>query len=309
MLRPDFSHLSHAGRLVLLLFIFLACMLFSSLLAYAAAAIIWGAGAVDLLMTGNYLSGADTIAALKFMQAINHAGTFLFSGLIYLLLMNRRWFSGLNYGPATGWAGWGAMILLVVVSAPWITWLYEWNRSLTLGPFDSVETWLKQTEARAEDILRVFLHDASFGGILANVFIVCVLPAVGEELLFRGVVQRIFRDWTGNPHLGIIITSVVFSALHLQFFGFFPRLALGILFGYLYHYSGNLWLPITAHFANNGLALLAAMLYEKGLTETRPETFGGTAHPWANIASLLLTLALLYWFYTRSRQNAQPGLE
>lgn len=303
MLRPDFSYLGHRGRFLFLLIIFAACMLFSSLLAYGTAVFIWGRGAVDLLLAGNEPSGEVTATALKLMQAINHAGTFLFSGLIYLLLVHPKELKELNRGKM-GLAVWGAAVLLVVVSAPWITWLYEWNRAISLSPFDSVETWLKQAEERAENLMGVFLRDSSAGGILSNIFIVCVLPAIGEELLFRGVFQKIFRDWTGNAHLSIFITSVLFSALHLQFFGFFPRLALGMLFGYLYHFSGNLWLPVAAHFANNSLALLAASLYEKGMTGTRPETFGGTDLPLVNIASFVLTLALLYWYYLKSMQKA-----
>ena len=90
---------------------------------------------------------------------------------------------------------------------------------------------------------------------------VAMIPAIGEELLFRGVLQKQLIKGLGNAHVAIILTAVIFSAFHLQFLGFFSRALLGMLFGYLYYWSKNMWYPILTHFTNNGLALLLAIIY------------------------------------------------
>src|SRR5207344_1198984 len=93
-----------------------------------------------------------------------------------------------------------------------------------------------------------------------NLFIIAFLPALGEELFFRGMMQKLFSQLTKNNHLAIIITSIIFSAIHLQFYGFLPRMVLGIFLGYLLVWSGSLWLPILAHFVNNASAVLFTFL-------------------------------------------------
>src|SRR5690606_9164914 len=98
--------------------------------------------------------------------------------------------------------------------------------------------------------------------VLAFVVVV-VLPAIGEEIVFRGMIQNDFYRATRNAHLSIWITAILFSAIHLQFYGFFPRMFLGALFGYLYFWSGNLWMPVLAHFVNNGFTLISLYLYDK----------------------------------------------
>ena len=91
--------------------------------------------------------------------------------------------------------------------------------------------------------------------------LIAILPALGEELFFRGIVQRIFISWTKNPLLGIIIGAFLFSFMHLQFYGFIPRFYLGIIFGLIYFWSGSIWLPILAHFLNNAAAVIILFIY------------------------------------------------
>ena len=87
-------------------------------------------------------------------------------------------------------------------------------------------------------------------------FLIALIPAIGEELLFRGVLQQLFTKWTGEAHLAIFISAFLFSAIHLQFFGFLPRFVLGLVLGYMFYWSKNLWLPILAHFTNNAFAII-----------------------------------------------------
>ena len=133
---------------------------------------------------------------------------------------------------------------------------------------------------------------------------IAIIPAIGEELLFRGVIQRLFINWTKNAHWGILITSILFSALHMQFFGFFPRMMLGILFGYLFLWSGSLWLPILCHFINNGSAVVYVYLEQRGLMGFSSDTLG------AENQDMLITIAcsiaisgLLYLIYKKGKER------
>jgi membrane protease YdiL (CAAX protease family) len=137
------------------------------------------------------------------------------------------------------------------------------------------------------------------GGLLVGMFVIAVLPAVGEELVFRGIVQRRLYTLVRNPHVAIWTAALAFSAIHVQFFGFFPRLLLGALFGYLYYWSGNLWYPIFAHFVNNGFTLLMLYLHQQGSVEMDIESIETVSWSVALI-SLVSSGALLYFF----RQHA-----
>jgi uncharacterized protein len=126
--------------------------------------------------------------------------------------------------------------------------------------------------------------------------VIGVLPAIGEEIVFRGIIQNQLFRATHNKHVAIWIAAILFSAIHFQFFGFVPRMLLGALFGYLYYWSGNLWMSVIAHFANNGFSVLAMYFYQKGAigfdvedTESVPAHFV--------IFSALLTAGLLFYFY------------
>jgi hypothetical protein len=90
---------------------------------------------------------------------------------------------------------------------------------------------------------------------LLNLFICAALPAIGEEFFFRGTLQQLFNQWFKNKHVAIIVTAFLFSAIHLQFYGFIPRFLLGLYLGYLFVWTGSLWAPIFAHFLHNGISV------------------------------------------------------
>jgi membrane protease YdiL (CAAX protease family) len=112
-------------------------------------------------------------------------------------------------------------------------------------------------ENSAMGMLRSLLVMKGPEELLFNLLVVAALPAVGEELLFRGLVQRSVERWSGRSHLAVWITAVVFSAVHMQFEGFLPRLLLGAALGYLFLWTRNLWAPIVAHFVFNGAQVVA----------------------------------------------------
>ena len=148
-------------------------------------------------------------------------------------------------------------IAIMLIANPFVAYLMQWNQALNLPDFlEAVQRWMEASEQQAMQLTEAFLAMNSIGDFLINLFLIALIPAIGEELLFRGVLQQLFAKWTGNIHLAIFISAFLFSAIHLQFFGFFPRFVLGIVLGYMFYWSKNLWLPILAHFTNNALAII-----------------------------------------------------
>ena len=145
----------------------------------------------------------------------------------------------------------------MIAAIPTINFLSEINSKVVLPDFlSSVEEWMKKSEFNAQKITQAFLEVKTITGLFVNLFVIAIIPAVGEELLFRGVFQQIFVNMTKNVHWGIIITAILFSAMHLQFYGFFPRMLMGVFLGYLLIWSKTIWLPIIAHFINNSFAVI-----------------------------------------------------
>ena len=131
---------------------------------------------------------------------------------------------------------------------------------------------------------------------IINLFIMAILPAIGEEMLFRGIIQRYFINIIKNYHIAVWITAVIFSLFHLQFYGFIPRLVLGALLGYMMVWSGNLWVPITAHFFNNAFGVTVYFLFPTSATNNKIDDFGATHETriFAIISFAILILLLCF---------------
>jgi len=137
--------------------------------------------------------------------------------------------------------------------------LHEWNQSLHLPEsFSAWEQDLRAAERQTEQIIAAFLSAPGAQAYLFNVLILVALPALGEELIFRGIVQRIFIRWIASPHVAIWISGALFSAIHMQWLGFFPRWLLGVELGYLAWLTGSLWPAVLSHATHNGLSLILA---------------------------------------------------
>jgi len=148
------------------------------------------------------------------------------------------------------------VLLIMVISMPLMEWIALLNQKMVLPDFlRPVELWMKRKEQEAMGMTISLLTMKTIWDFLLNVFMIALLPAVAEELMFRGGVQRTFTRMFGNPHAAIWISAAIFSAIHMQFYGFIPRLLLGAGFGYIYLWSGNLWYAMLAHFLNNVYAV------------------------------------------------------
>jgi uncharacterized protein len=153
---------------------------------------------------------------------------------------------------------------------------------------------MKESEAQAMKITEAFLKMETTQDLLINLLVIAVVPAIGEELLFRGVLQRLFQELTKNIHLTVFLSAAIFSAIHMQFYGFLPRMFLGVLFGYMLVWTGNIWVPVLAHFINNGAAVFFAWLASKNEMPFNQDTIGAESGDLAvAIGSALAVIMLM----------------
>ncbi len=184
-------------------------------------------------------------------------------------------------------------VVLMFVSLPLTNLLTSWNEKMNFGAaFESLEALLQQLEETAGDLTERMLQVDSFSGLLFNLLVIALIPAIGEELTFRGVLQQALTRRC-NVHVAVFLSAFIFSFIHFQFYGFLPRMFLGLLLGYLFYYSGSLWTSILMHFVNNGAAVVVAYLDYKGLIDVDIDHFGATSNIWLLGASLVVTVGLI----------------
>lgn len=192
------------------------------------------------------------------------------------------------------------VLLLMACMLPLMEWVALENQKMVLPEFlKGVENWMREKEDEAMNMTVLLLSMRDIKDFLINIGMIALLPAIGEELLFRGGVQRSFTKMFTNPHLAIWLSAIIFSAIHMQFFGFFPRMLLGAAFGYIYWWTGSLWYAMFAHFLNNAYAVCVAwylQLHHMPLSEAD----NSTNFTWYGyLISLILTVLL--FIYLRKR--------
>ncbi|GIV37397.1 MAG: hypothetical protein KatS3mg032_1776 [Cyclobacteriaceae bacterium] len=161
-----------------------------------------------------------------------------------------------------------AGICLQVVLSP----VAEWNLHIRFPEFlKEFEAWARRQEDARLELTRLLTTFTSPGRFVTALLVIAVLPGIGEELVFRGIVQNRLHQLSRNLHVAVWISALLFSAIHLQFYGFVPRLLLGAFFGYLYGWSGSLAVPVFAHFMHNAITLLMIYLYQLDLSSIHPE--------------------------------------
>jgi membrane protease YdiL (CAAX protease family) len=187
--------------------------------------------------------------------------------------------------------------LLVIVFMFFDALIIEWNQGIVFPEsLKGIEKWMKSSENERSELTKLLTDFKSPSQLIVAMVVVAVLAGVSEELLFRGVLQNITLRASGNPHVAIWFAAFVFSFIHIQFYGFFPRMLLGALFGYLYYWTKNIWVPMFAHFVNNGFTLLMAYLYSTKAVDVNIEDTKSVPLTMA-LGSLLLTSLILRWIY------------
>lgn len=278
-----------------MLLILLLSLLFTLIFGMALGIAFFGTDVISQMMDGVSLSDPSMLPLMKYLQVVNTMGLFLIPPLIFAFLASKRpsGYLGMNISPSLRSSFLGVVVVLAIL--PFLHWTAGLNEMMKLPEFMSgIEDWMRQSEEQAAELTELFLSTQTITGLLVNLLMIAVLPALGEEFLFRGVLLKIFLRWTGNVHMAVIISAILFSALHLQFYGFLPRFILGVILAYLFVWTRSIWVPVIVHFFNNGIAVCAGWLYARGEIETSADSFGDTVNPYFIIGSLLFTMLLLY---------------
>ncbi len=266
MFRQILHESKPSAQLLFSALVLITCGFIISALGMAIGWVIYGGSITELDQLMQDLTNPQNISILKFFQTVQSIGIFIIPPFIIAWLISDKPLDYLQVLRRPDFISVIAVIGIVFFSNPLINWMNELNSKLSLPEWlNSVQTWMQNSEDQATKITEAFLTGNSISFLIKNIILIGILPAVGEELLFRGIVQQLFKKMYGNAHLAIWISAALFSALHLQFFGFLPRLLLGAMFGYMLEWSGSLWLPIIGHFINNTTAVVAYYLTHQGL--------------------------------------------
>jgi uncharacterized protein len=232
---------------------------------------------------------------LFLMQAGVSIFSFLLSAVVFLKFFEGKSLASLQTNPRIKPLSLVLATLITLSIMPFTSLLIEWNAQLKFPAFlAEFEKWASQKEDVLKGLTLYLTNFQSIGEFLLGLVVVAVIPAVGEELLFRGLIQRKLAEFL-NIHVAIWLAGIIFSAIHMQFYGFVPRLLLGVMFGYFYFWSGNLWVAILGHFVNNAFTLW--MIYLANLNKIQVNIESQAAMPMVLvIASIIITSGLVYIF-------------
>jgi uncharacterized protein len=295
------------STILLVLLILLGAIVFS-ILAFVLSYFIYGAGVIDKLSSDDPIN----LNLIKMVQIISSVGMFVIPALVYAKLQNKDWLGYLKIIPVPTYL---ALLTIVIMFAasPALEYTTLLNKGMKLPSFlKEVEAWMLQQELKMEFLTKKFIVMNSFSSLLVNLLMLAIIPAFGEELIFRGGFQPIFTRWFRNYHVAIWLTAIIFSSIHFQFYGFLPRMFLGALFGYLFVWSGSLWLPILGHFLNNALAVFTAYWYQQqGLSIDKMFESEPSSPALISISLIIFIVSIRYFYrYTQKLiENKSDSLD
>ena len=202
------------------------------------------------------------------------------------------------------------VVLVWIIALPAMNWLVEWNNGIHLPQaLHNLEKLMRDMENEAQKVTTALISTSSWGEMLLMVLVVGVLTGMGEELFFRAGMLGTMHYGKVNRHVAVWIAAIVFSAIHLQFYGFVPRLLLGAWFGYVMLWSGEVWTSIIAHALNNGAVVVVGFLAgNKYISSNFLEELGVPQEgemPWLAIASAVATVIVIALFMKKKKQITQ----
>ena len=223
---------------------------------------------------------------------------------VYIRFINGKRLSFLSHGRSLELQPVLVMMFSVIAFMVVNSYFIEWNSNISMPEsMSGVEQWMRQSEDQAARLTEYMTTFDTMGQFLFALLVIGVLPSIGEELVFRGYLQRELGIAFNSPHLAIWLSAAIFSAIHMQFFGFVPRLLLGALFGYMYYWSGNLKYPMIAHFVVNGGQVCLLYMVQRGVTDIDMES--NESFPiWIIILFSVITFGLLFYFRRTFRENS-----
>ena len=259
----------------------------------------------DISILTNFSSDPKVLNATKFLQVFISIGLFIVPAWFFPKAIQQDSASFLKVNSGFTFKDISFGIALMILSTPLISWLIYINGSVTFpASMAEIEHQLRLAEDAATQLSNAFIKADSFPVFLLNVMVVALIPALCEELLFRGAIQQFFTFCFRNKHFSVWITAIIFSAFHVQFFGFLQRLVLGVFLGYMFAYSGSIWVSVIAHFFNNLMALLASYYkWNDGAIEFLKEDYVFPVY--INVLSFILCIGIIYLMHINQKKEEE----
>ncbi len=255
--------------------------------------------------------GRSDTTALKWMQFLQSLGVFLLPAVFAAYLWSEKPWHYLHLDSRPNMKSVFFAVAIIIVALPMINLVAYLNQQIVLPSFlHDLEEQFKAMEENAQQLIERFLQTDSVAGLIGNVLLMALIPAICEETCFRGILQRLFsgeeenrQKTTTRQHIAIWVTACIFSLAHFQMYGFIPRMLLGALLGYLLVWTGSLWVPIIAHFTNNACSVVAYYIvsHREGVDIDEIDTFGVGDTLWLGIVSVILVVAMLTWYIKSQR--------
>lgn len=271
---PWIKKTTFGSKLLIFLLLFIFGLVFSSVLGIF----------ISMMRGGDIME----ITNLQITQVCNQVLGFLLPPLLYVMLVQEKPFNYLGCNELPKWSLLGIVAMFTVL--PFNAWVAEWNENIVFPEsMAALEAKLKALHEMYESTSEMLMNGSN---LAVGIIIFGLLAAVSEEFLFRSVIQKAFVKLFKNAHVGIIVTAIVFSAVHSDFYGFFPRFVLGLMLGYMFWMSGSIWASIIMHFTNNTTIVMLYFLNKKEVINIDVESFGSTNNAVLIIISLLVTVAI-----------------
>ena len=271
---PLIKNTSQGGKLLIFILLLIFGLAFSIVL-----------GTIVTIINGSDL---QDLKNLQITQIISGVVGFLMPAVVYAMLVQEKPWIYLGFNKLPIWSLLGIVAMFTII--PFLSLVTDWNDSISFPEsMSAIEEQMRSLQARSEEVIKIFIGQ---GSLFSSLVIIAALAAISEELLFRSVIQKGLIKLFKNAHVAIIVTAFVFSAFHGDFFGFFPRLILGIMLGYMFWMSGSIFPSMLMHFVNNATIVILYYLNTRGFSNIDVEHFGSTDNVLVIILSLITTVAI-----------------
>jgi len=266
---------------------------------YSRVALWIGVMAVCMLLTlfiWVIVGNPQETSSLKWFQFWQTLTVFILPALLAVYLWSEKPIEWLHLNKGMSWKTALTAVGLMILAVPAINLLSHLNQQLALPEFlRPLEIWMQEREQDAHVLTERFLDVDGYGGLMTVVGLMALLPAIGEELTFRGMLQGLFSPKYKTA--AIWIAAAIFSFIHFQFYGFVPRMLMGALFGYMLVWTGSLWVPILMHFTNNAMAVIGYYVTHHYTMDSEwMDEFGSGSTWYVGVMSLALVTTICYFF-------------
>lgn len=279
--------ISYLGQLAILIGLLGVGLIVGSLIAGIVFVAMTHTNLLDLEKA---MSNPAYANASKIAQLVGSVVIFFAPAFFYALIVNKKPFQQLGFSKKI------SAVQAIIVAGIAFTGLFLSGALAHLNEIIPIShkaaAYFKQLEDKYSEQVLIMAQMKTVADYIVSLFVVALVPAIVEETLFRGGLQNILVKWTKNAWVGIIITSVLFSAIHFSYYGFLSRAMLGMVLGFVFYETKNLWLSIFMHFINNGIAITGLYFSMKKEKVTKESLNDDTYPLWIGLIALLIIITL-----------------